>query len=206
MSNIATAPTAVQTAAPQKSGYDGFSTEETHWGYIVRATCASGHRLIPSQSLSLLTGAALIAASIGMWLIPGLLVNGDALIMRMFATVTFLSAAALLLWYASRGVVSEIQIDNGRGEIREVVRNHAGKMSLLACYSFDSIGGVFTEPTDAEDAACLLLRYRNSDETFAVAQGRPAALNALCDRISNDVMVGATDAGSNHNNDLDLAA
>jgi len=93
MSNIATAPTAVQTAAPQKSGYDGFSTEETHWGYIVRATCASGHRLIPSQSLSLLTGAALIAASIGMWLIPGLLVNGDALIMRMFATVTFLSAA-----------------------------------------------------------------------------------------------------------------
>ena len=188
-------PSTTATQRPSSAGQshcDGFSVEETHWGYIVRSAGHNGHGLILSQSLSLLTGAALLAAAIGMWLIPGMLVGVDALMMRMFATIVFVSAAAMLLWYSSRGVVSEIQIDNGRGEIREVIRNHAGKMSLLACYSFDSIGGVFMEPTGTQESASLVLRYRNSSDTVEVASGLEAELAELRDRISRDVIVGTT--------------
>lgn len=192
MSNSSSDVAAVLPQRQQDLPRDGFRTEETHWGYIVRSGGDAGQGLILTQSLSLLTGAALLAASIGMWLIPGLLAGTDALMMRMFATIVFVSAAALLLWYSSRGVISEIQIDNGRGEIREVVRNHAGKMSLLACYSFDSIGGVFMEPTGSDDAASLVLRYRNSSETVEVASGREDELTHLRDRISRDVIVGTT--------------
>ncbi len=170
----------------------GFCIEETHWGYIVRSTGETGHGLILTQSISLVAGAGLLAAAIGMWLIPGMLFDTDALIMRMFATIVFVAASALLLWYSSRGTVSEIQIDNGRGEIREVIRNHTGKMSLMGCYSFDSIGGVFMEPKGASDAASLVLRYRNSSETVEVACGHETDLSRLRDRISRDVIVGTT--------------
>ena len=193
----------VQQGATSRTG---FTTDETHWGYIVRSTEDSGHGLILSQSLSLLTGSALLAAAIGMWVIPGMLAGIDALMMRMFATIVFVSAASLLLWYSSRGVVSEIQIDNGRGEIREVVRNHAGRMSLIACYSFDSIGGVFMEPTGADDAASLVLRYRNSSDTVEVASGREKELSELRDRISRDVIVGTTNVGARNTDSFGIAA
>jgi hypothetical protein len=174
------------------SAREGFRTEETHWGYIVRSTSETGHGLILAQSLSLLTGAALLAAAIGMWLIPGMMFGTDALMMRLFASIVFVAASALLLWYSSRGTISEIQIDNNRGEIREVIRNHTGKMSLLACYSFDSIGGVFLEPTGSKDAASLVLRYRNSSEKVEVASGSQVELVSLRDRISRDVILGTT--------------
>lgn len=208
MPDTAHSPTNAAIAGQEQAQRDGFAIEETHWGYIIRSTAASGHGLLLSQSLSLLTGAALLAAAVGMWIIPGMLVSIDAPLMRMFATIMFTAAAALLLWYSSRGVVSEIQIDNGRGEIREVVRNHAGKMSLLACYSFDSIGGVFMEPTGSNDAASLVLRYRNSADTVEVAAGREAELSALRDRISRDVIVGTTAATlrGDANEDFKVAA
>lgn len=190
MSITSTSPTEFEMPRQSYEAQSGFFTEETHWGYIVRSTGNAGHRLMFSQSISLLTGAALLAATIGMWLVPGIMGGIDAMIMRLSTTIIFASSAVLLLWYASRGVMSEIQIDNGRGEIREVVRNHAGKVSLLASYSFDSIGGVFMEPTGTDDAASLVLRYRNSSDAVEVASGRETDLSALRDRISRDVIVG----------------
>lgn len=170
---------------------DGFCTEETHWGYIVRSTNDTGHSMIFTQSLSLIAGAALLAAALGMWIIPGMLFSVDALMMRLFSTIVFVAASAMLLWYASRGTISEIQIDNARGEIREVIRNHTGRMSLLACYSFDSIGKVVLEPSAKNGPASLVLLYRNSSESVEVATGREGALSTLHDRISRDVIVGA---------------
>jgi hypothetical protein len=193
MSDAITDPTDLNKTEPCDLPRDGFCTEETHWGYIVRSNHETGSGLLVTHSLSLLSGAALLAAALGMWLIPGMLFGADALFMRLFATIIFIAASALLLWYSSRGTISEIQIDNARGEIREVVRNHTGRMSLLACYSFDSIGNVDLEPALAENAAAsLVLRYRNSAETVEVAYGREGALSSLRDRISRDVIVGAT--------------
>lgn len=192
MSDALTNPAEINQAHVHDVPHDGFRTEETHWGYIVRSAHDHGHGLILTQSLSLLSGAALLAAALGMWLIPGMLFGSDALMMRLFATIVFVSVSALLLWYSSRGTISEIQIDNARGEIREVIRNHTGRMSLLACYSFDSIGNVELEPVGASGAASLVLRYRNSSETVEVATGREGALCTLRDRISRDVIVGTS--------------
>ncbi|MBB5722083.1 hypothetical protein FHS72_001707 [Loktanella ponticola] len=170
---------------------DGFRTEETRWGYIVRTTQDSGNGMIVTQSLSLLAGAALLAAALGMWLIPGMMFSAEAIIMRLFATIMFVSASALLLWYASRGTVSEIQIDTTRGEIREVIRNHTGKMSLLACYSFDAIGDVALVSA-GDNVASLVLRYSNSADTVEVACGDELVLTSLRERINRDVITGAS--------------
>jgi hypothetical protein len=202
MSDTTTHAVGIQDKRCTEGHRESFCTEETHWGYIIRSRGDTGDGLIFTQSLSLLAGAALVAATIGLWLIPGMLFAADALMMRLFATIVFVSAASLLLWYSSRGTISEIQIDNSRGEIREVIRNHTGKMSLLACFSFDSIGGVFMEPAGYDDATNLVLRYRNSSETVEVASGYSADLAQLRDRISRDVMVG-TSAMAKRNSTFD---
>jgi len=191
MSDASLNTAAVATPQTSELPRETFCTEETRWGYIIRTAGEAGHGMIVTQSLSLLAGAALLAAALGMWLVPGMMFNSDAIIMRLFATIVFISISTLLLWYASRGTISEIQIDNARGEIREVIRNHTGKMSMVASYSFESIGRVGLEPA-GEDAAALVLRYRNSSDTVQVAVGQHDALSPLCDRINHDVIMGAS--------------
>lgn len=174
-------------AKAERDSRPGFVLEETHWGYIVCAKGDVGRRMGVAQSLSLLAGAGFLAATLGMWLLPSMMFSAEHVFMRFFSSIVFLSLAALLLWYASRGTQTEIHIDNNRGEIREIVRNHAGRLSLLGCYGFDSVGGVFLEATENDTGVNLVLRYRNSDACLTLATGRKGALSSLRDRISHDV-------------------
>ncbi len=199
MSDITSSITGAKAPAGQASSEHPYKIEETHWGYIIGATGSAGRGIAVAQTLSLLIGAGFLAAAISLWLFPALVFGVDALFMRFFATVLFGSMSALFLWYASRGVRSEVQIDNSRGEIREVIRNKAGKMTLLGSYGFDSVGGVFLEPTDkpkdsnSKDSN-LVLRYRSTGGSLVVASGRKTDLAELRDRISRDVMIGSEDA------------
>lgn len=88
--------------------HESFCTEETHWGYIIWSTSDTSDGLTLTTSLSLLAGAALFAAALGMWLMLGMSFGADVLMKRLFAKVAFLPASSRLLCYASRGIVSEI--------------------------------------------------------------------------------------------------
>jgi len=189
MADIATSAPQTFSAKAERDSLPGFVLEETHWGYIVCAKGAEGRRMGFAQSLSLLAGAGFLAAAAGMWLLPSIMFGTDALFTRFFSSIVFVALASLFLWYASRGTQSEIHIDNSRGEIREIVRNHTGKLSLLGCYGFDSVGGVFLEPTADAPGSNLVLRYRNSDTSMTLATGREAALEQLRERISHDVFI-----------------
>lgn len=186
------------TGSPAKAVQDPvinpYKVEETHWGYIVRATETLGRGVAIAQSVSRLLGCAFLAAALGLWLLPSMLFGADAMFMRAFATIVFVSMATLLLWYASRGGQSEIQIDLSRGEIREVIRNNTNKQILIGSYGFDSIEGVELaqglNPTEKD----LLLRYRNTGGCLVVASGREADLSLLRDRLSRDVVVGSSAA------------
>lgn len=168
-----------------------YKIEETHWGYIVRATETLSHGVAIAQSISRLIGCGMLAAALGLWLLPSGLFGADALFMRFFATVVFLSMAILLLWYATRGGQSEVQIDLSRGEVREVIRNHTRKQTLLGSYGFDSVASVCLEPGLVPSETDLVLRYRNSGGCLVLASGREAELSLLRDRISRDVVIGS---------------
>ena len=167
-----------------------FRVIDTYWGYIVEKS--DGPRTVVAllQLAAMLVGCSLLAVALGLMLLPEALAGGVDMTLRAGASVICGGAAAYLLWFASRGTQSEVQIDTLQGEVREVVRNRAGRPSLVGRYGVDSIGGVFLDRTAGRgDVATLVLRYRNTAQILPVATGLPQTLEPLRDRIGRDLMI-----------------
>ena len=166
-----------------------FSVEETYWGYIVRPDGRPRLSIRLQQWLATLIGAGFMTAALGLILVPQLTVESMDFTMRAAAAIMFAGVAIFCLWFASRGAVAELQIDNNLGEVREVVRNRAGQSTLLGVYGFDAIGGVYIERKQGALSE-LVLRYRNTSQTLPVACGHALTLERLRDRLGQDLMLG----------------
>ncbi len=187
------------SSSPSSSGSrdaerDHFVIDETYWGYIVRSTEAVPFSLWMMQFLSWGMGLGFCVVTLGLWVMPQAMFDGSVLGMKIGASVVTIALAAFCLWFASRGLDSEIQIDTKLGEIREVVRNRAGRPTLIGRYGFDAIGsvridvgaerqGIFQTPGQ------LVLYYRNAEAQLPVARGAVSKLGILRDRIGRDLML-----------------
>jgi len=105
-----------------------------------------------------------------------------------------LSATATLLWSASRGIDPKWQIDTTRGELRKVLRNKAGRPTVLAHYGFDAIGGVVMGRATLHGRlhnghAFLVLRLGNSSRLLPLIVGPETLLAPLHDRLGRDLIV-----------------
>jgi hypothetical protein len=171
-----------------------YNIEETYWGYIIRGTHNAPAWIIVTQLASWIAGIILAIFAIGIMAVPG---NGDVvdhLIFKVGASVPLAVVAGMLFWYASRGHLIDIEFDTSRGEIREVLRNHSGRSTLIGLYGFDSIGGVFLERHKLDGLhpsgqATLVLRYRNTAQILRIASGEEDMLTSLRDRLGRDLMV-----------------
>ncbi len=189
MPNVVGSLTIDAELAPRKQT---FQVAETYWGYIIRKMDGPNIAMIVLQSLSMFFGASFLAAALGLLLLPDVVAGSVDLVMRAVAALIFFGLAAYLLWFASRGTESEVQIDNALGEVREVVRNRAGKSTLVGRYGFDSIGGVFIDRANSSgNFATLVLRYRNTAQTLGVVRGEVDQLEPLRDRLGKDLMMAA---------------
>ena len=171
-----------------------FAVDDTYWGYIVRSTEPASLPLVVLQVVAWVVGVSFCLATLGFWTLPSTVFQGPVIGMKLGASVVTGASAAFCLWFASRGTDSEIQIDTKLGEIREVVRNRAGRPTLIGRYGFDSIGDVTIEYGVARSRRGvsegeLVLRYRNSDERLHVARGALARLGWLRDRVGSDLML-----------------
>ncbi len=166
-----------------------FSVEDTYWGYIIRSGRGPSVGVMLAQAASFFFGACFLTASLGILLLPTLIFDGDLGVMRMAAAVLFGAVAAYLLWFASRGTQAEVHVDTSVGEIREVICNRAGKPTTVGCYGFDTIGGVFLDEQEPGGRASLVLQYRNTSQSVAVAEGTAAQLLSLRDRLGQDLML-----------------
>lgn len=173
-----------------------FDLDETYWGYIIRSNEGPGFSIAVLQGLAMFFGACFIAVAIGLIAGPQILTGSLDFAMRGVAGVLFGGMAAFLLWFATRGVQSELQIDNSLGEVREVVRNRAGKSTLVGRYGFDAIGGVFMDRNAGKAGeAALLLRYRNTSQVLPVARGSIASLEVLRNRLGQDLILDVHEPG-----------
>jgi len=173
-----------------------FSINETYWGYIVRPEDGPRLMIRLQQYAATIIGGCFLAAAFGILMVPQLAVGTLDFTMRGGSAVIFAGIAAFCLWFASRGSVAELQIDNNLGEVREVIRNRAGKSTLLGSYGFDAIGGVYIERSNT-GLSDLVLRYRNTSQTLPVARGHVATLEKLRDRLGQDLMLGSQPAAAN---------
>jgi len=173
-----------------------FSVDETYWGYVVRPDGKPRFSIQIQQWAATFIGAGFLSAALGIILVPQLTADTMDFTMRAGAAILFAGVAAFCLWFASRGAVAELQIDNNLGEVREVVRNRAGKSTVLGVYGFDAIGGVFIDRREGAMSE-LVLRYRNTPQTLHVARGHVLTLERLRDRLGQDLMLGNQPAPAN---------
>lgn len=168
-----------------------YRINETYWGYIIHKADGAGTGTMVLQTASMVLGAAFLAAGLGLLVLPDMFSGSTDFAIRAVAAIIFFGFSAYLLWFASRGTQSEIQIDKALGEVREVVRNRAGKSTLIGRYGFDSVGGVFLDRANAtgRNKATLVLRYRNTAQTLPVVAGEISQLEGLCNRLGKDLML-----------------
>lgn len=173
-----------------------FEIDETYWGYIIRSKDGPGLSIVILQGLSMFFGACMLAVAVGLLIVPQMMTGSLDLTMRGMAAVFFAACAIFLLWFGTRGVETELQIDNTLGEVREVLRNRAGKSTLVGRYGFDAIGGVFLDRNvGREGEAALMLRYRNTTQVLHVARGSVPALEALRNRLGQDLILDLHEPG-----------
>jgi len=168
--------------------------EETHWGYVLRSSERPPIVVVAGQMLAWGLGAICLMDALGLWLVPGSAIGGDALELKLGLTAVLPSATATLLSYASRGIDPEWQIGTTRGELREVLRNKAGRPTVLAHYGFDAIGGVVMDRATLRGRlpnghACLVLRLGNSSRLLPLIVGPETLLAPLRDRLGRDLIV-----------------
>jgi len=174
-----------------------FEIDETYWGYIIRSKDGPGLSIVLLQGLAMFFGACMLAVAAGLMIVPQMMTGSLDLTMRGMAAVFFTAAAVFLLWFGTRGVETELQIDNTLGEVREVLRNRSGKSTLVGRYGFDAIGGVFLDRNAGrlKGEAALMLRYRNTTQVLPVARGSVAALEALRNRLGQDMILDLHEPG-----------
>ena len=166
-----------------------FEVEDTFWGYIVRSGQRPPLGVVVSQVVSFFVGACFLTAAVGMLIVPTLMLDAELAVLRLGVATVFAAFAIYLLWFASRGTRTELNVDNSLGEIREVIRNRAGGQTDIGVYGFDAIGGIFLELDEDTGHSNLVLRYRNTARTIHVAEGTEAQLIGLRDRLGLDLMV-----------------
>jgi hypothetical protein len=173
-----------------KAEVSSFAVDETYWGYVVRGTENEPLRVQIAQGMAWFTGICFAIATLGMWAIPLTRFQGDVLPMKLGATILLAGIATYLLWFASRGTRSELHFDTRLGEVREIVRNQAGRPTLVGRYGFDAIGGVHIDRSATHHGqACLVLRQGNTSQFVPVAWGKESQLLGLRDRLGHDLMV-----------------
>lgn len=169
--------------------HPSMSLDETYWGYIIRDMRRNDNTLVMMQLAAGGLAAALVVATAGLWALPSVAFTGVALMSKALLSAFFLGMAGILGWYATRGTRSELQVDLRLGEAREVVRNRAGRATLIGRYGFDAIGGAFLDTSKTgKGRAALKIRYRNTTQTIEVARGPQSHIEALRDRLGRDLL------------------
>mgnify|MGYP000161706803 CR=1 FL=1 len=166
---------------------------EKHWGFTIRNTAQLSSWTLVSQIISFFLGAVFIAAALGIWASHDALFQSDPFQMRL--GISFMSAAmgVLFIHFANKGTVSELQFDLHLGEVREVMQNRTGKMSLVAHFGLDAFAGLAIDRSAGNaDQVQLIMRHNDGVNNIIVAQGTEAQIGALFGRLDRDLLRGQT--------------
>jgi len=162
---------------------------ETYWGFTVNSTVNVPILVNLFQGAAMVVGAAFAAATLGLCVLPTALIQVDSALMRMSVGIVFATLSYLLISYANHGVASELQFDQGLGEVREVLRHRSGRTALIAHYGFDAFTGISVDRSRGDpDKVDLVLRHQESSHNLIVATGSEAQIGVLFGRLERDLL------------------
>ncbi|NRB02194.1 MAG: hypothetical protein HRU30_02920 [Rhodobacteraceae bacterium] len=88
-----------------------------------------------------ISGAALIFASVGLWLFPGTSWEPDLALMKLLVSLALGFAGIAFLQEGRTSTVPEIELDLTREEVR-VIRRAGRDARMVVCYAFSELGPV----------------------------------------------------------------
>ncbi len=163
---------------------------DAYWGYTISSTALPPLSVVVAQTLTWCVGVCFLLAALGLWVVPGQVSTGADFAMKLALSSVLGGIAALFLWYASRGARIEVQVDIALSEVREVVRNRAGRPTHAARHAFAEFGAAYLDrKTQVPGAATLVLRFGNTTRVLPVVQGPVAEMEILRDRLGRDLLL-----------------
>jgi hypothetical protein len=178
---------AANAAVPAWDGSGAtFRVEEAPWGFRVRPRAGWRPLRLLGQAAALVTGtaAAATAASLAGPVLWG--PRDVAWDVRLVLAALLAAAALLLLRWATRGSLTETEVDCDRAEVRQVVRSLVGWRTRLAAQGFGAVAGLRLER--GERGLEVLVLDAVGGRTLAVAAGTRATLAPLRRRLERDLM------------------
>lgn len=177
-------PRPVATSVPAVQVLDAY------WGYTISSSALPPLSVVVAQTLTWCVGVCFLLAALGLWVMPAPMSSGADFAMKLALSSVLGGVAALFLWYASRGSNVEIQIDTALSEVREVVRNRAGRPTHAARHAFAEFGAACLDrKAQVPGAATLVLRFGNTTRVLPVVQGPVAEMEILRDRLGRDLLL-----------------
>lgn len=170
-----------------ESGPRSLQVTETHWGYIVRETLPWLNRGAALEASLRLIGLGAVIGAYGFWLVPGALLVGDVIAMKLVVSLLLAVSGAALYLYANKGFRPELQVDTARRELRFAYRNGRGMSRIGSRIAFGGIESIYVQRNQGEPGrARLYARVAGMPVGLHLIDGPEAALNRLHRRLCVD--------------------
>lgn len=157
----------------------------TGWGYVVQGNGAAARRAPLVEIVASGLGLFLVMLAAGQWFFTG---AGVLPAFKFGASLAFALLGGVLIWYAQRGRLPEVQVDLARRVLRFGTRNRHGRFYLAQIVPFAHVGSVFVYRTRVGmGPSRLYLRHRDTQNVTEIAQGSTPAMEALLARIGGDI-------------------
>ncbi|WP_380052851.1 hypothetical protein ACFE33_09950 [Falsihalocynthiibacter sp. SS001] len=168
-----------------------FSIYTAPWGYGVRMREQVGFGARLAQALAGGTALVCVGLAVGMWVLPGSATSEDMAIFKLAFTGVLMLVGILALWFASLGTTYELQVDRGRREVREVLRNKRSQLFVMRRYDFSDISSVVfaRDPKKSRSGyASLMLRHTTQTHSIDLVHDKQERLEALRNVLAEDIL------------------
>ncbi|WP_375256317.1 hypothetical protein [Yoonia sp.] len=156
-------------------------------GYALRPLMKVQWRILVGQFLSYLIGICFAVVALGTFLVPVLFFDGALTSLRIGAAGMSGAVAAYLLWFASRGTRSEVQIDFETELIRALIPHRGGAPTLLGVYPFSAFSALLHRPSGLAGLSDLALQPKDGGSALWLARAETAEIAALQSRLERDL-------------------
>lgn len=161
---------------------------ETFWGYVIRETDKGFELRMAVEAALRFLGLIMIIAAFAQWLLPGALLDGDLLPMKLALMFGLIAFGAGFYWYGDRSYRNEVEIDTTRREMRIMGRNGRGHGKLYKRIPMAEIETTYVRRTgDADPTGHLLISLTGMDDPMHIASGDETELRVLHARLCRDL-------------------
>ena len=162
---------------------DTLSIRETHWGFVLADRNADARQGQLAEGLLKLLGVFLLFAAPLPWIAGGTALDDLTTTVRLSLSLATLAVGIAVYVHASRGFLSELQVDGVRHELRLARRNARNISHVQRRLPFQQVESCFVKRSKANGGgATLFVRLKGRAQPLMLASGQERDLVPALER------------------------